>query len=185
MSESSEFHIDKYNNDGVKTLFSVSGRNQLEQIAIADKKATMITAICVTLIFFIIAMLSIGTGSQGVPLFEKLEFAFPMGILLAFCSISAVCALLALKPKIVRSKKTESKSVLFFHNYYRMTIDEYKTKMHGLMDSPEKIYNHMLTDMYYNGLVLERKYALLGFAYSIFLAALVCSVTSYVIIAVF
>ena len=43
-----------------QTLISVSGRNQLELISIADNKANMMTAICAGLIFLIIALFSSG-----------------------------------------------------------------------------------------------------------------------------
>ena len=165
---------------GIHTLFSVSGRNQLELIAIADNKANMITAICVALIFLNIGLFSSGFSLEGSPILDRVEFVLPMGILLAFCSVSAICSILALKPKIVRSKN-QKKSVLFFHNFYRMTLDDYKAKMRELMKSKDNIYEHMITNMYYNGLVLERKYALLGLSYSIFLSAIVLSITAYVI----
>ncbi len=172
------------NLDGPQTLFSVSGRNQLELISIADNKANMITAICTALIFLILGLLCSGFTYEGILIVDKLEFALPLGILLAFCCISAICAILALKPKIVRTKK-EGRSLLFFHSYYRMSLAEYKAKMQEMMRSREEIYDHMLTDMYHNGLVLERKYALLGFSYTIFLMAIICSFIAYVIIAVF
>jgi len=172
-----------YINDGVQTLFGVSGRNQLELIAIADNKANMITAICAALIFLIIALFSSGFSLKGSPVLDRLEFVLPLGILLAFCCLSAICAVLALKPKIIRTKH-EGRNALFFHNYYRKSLAEYKAEMHEMMSSRDRIYDHMLTDMYYNGLVLERKYALLGFSYTIFLLAIICSVTSYVIASV-
>jgi len=169
---------------GPQTLFSVSGRNQLQLISIADNKANMITAICTALIFLIIGLLSSGFTHNGILIVDKLEYALPLGILLTFCSISTICAILALKPKIVRPEK-EGRSLLFFHNYYRMSLAEYKAKMHEMMKSPEEVYDHLLTDMYHNGLVLERKYALLGFSYTLFLMAIICSFIAYVIIAVF
>jgi len=172
-----------YSKDGVQTLFGVSGRNQLELIAIADNKANMITAICAALIFLIIALFSSGFSLKGSPILDRLEFVLPLGILLAFCCLSAICAVLALKPKIIRTKH-EGRSALFFHNFYRKSLAEYKAEMHEMMSSSDRIYDHMLTDMYYNGQVLERKYALLGFSYTIFLLAIVCSVTSYVIASV-
>lgn len=169
-----------YSKIGAQTLFSVSGRNQMELIAIADNKANMITAICAALIFLIISLFSSGVLIQGKPVLERIEFALPLGILLAFCCLSSICAILALKPKIIRTKK-EGSSAIFFHNYYRKTLLEYKTEMKEMMHSRDRIYDHMLTDMYHNGLVLQRKYALLGYAYTIFLLAIVCSVTAYVI----
>jgi hypothetical protein len=170
---------DHLDHQGIQTLFSVSGRNQLELIAIADNKANMITAICVSLIFLIIALFS-GFSISGSSVLDKVEFVLPLGILLAFCCVSAICAIMALKPKIIRTR-IEGRSSLLFHNYYRKSLIEYKEEMHEMMRSPERIYDQMLTNMYYNGLVLERKYALLGFSYTIFLLALVCSVTSYVV----
>lgn len=171
------------NSDGIKTMFSVSGRNQLQLIAIADNKANMITGLCTILIFLIVALFGSGIliGDSGIE--NNLQFILPLSILLVFCSVSAVCAIMALKPKIIRSKKSD-RSALFFHNYYRKTLDEYKGQMHSIMQSNEKIYNQMLTDMYYNGLVLERKYTLLSFAYTLFLLALVLSVTAYIIASV-
>lgn len=178
MDKNSEAH-----HEAVRTLISTNGRNQLEMISIADKKANMITALCAALIFGIIALFCMDFSMMNSTLLKSIEFVLPMGIMLAFCSVSSVCAILALKPKIVYAKK-EGKSVLFFHNHYRMTLDDYKNEMHNIMESPDLIYDHMLRNMYYNGLVLERKYALLGFAYYLFLLAIVCSVTSYVVASV-
>ena len=183
MKDTASGELPPFSKEGTDTLFAVSGRNQLELISIADNKANMITAICAALIFLIIALFSSGFSLKGSPLLERIEFVLPLSILLAFCCVSAICAILALKPKIIRTKK-DSHSAIFFHNYYRKTLTEYKTEMHELMRSRDQIYDHMLTDMYHNGLVLERKYALLGFSYTIFLLAIVCSVTSYVIVTV-
>ena len=152
-------------------------------ISIADKKANLITALCAALIFSIIALLCMDFSMMESALLRSVEFVLPMGIMLAFCSVSAICGILALKPKIVYAKK-ESKSILFFHNHYRMSLEEYTAEMKQIMESPDQIYDHMLKSMYFNGLVLERKYALLGFAYNIFLLALICSVCAYVVASV-
>jgi hypothetical protein len=183
MNETAYKEPPSFSKEGTDTLFAVSGRNQLELISIADNKANMITAICAALIFLIIALFSSGFSLKGSPVLERIEFVLPLGILLAFCCVSAICAVLALKPKIIRTKK-DSHSAIFFHNYYRKSLSEYKAEMHEMMSSKDRIYDHMLTDMYHNGLVLERKYALLGFSYTIFLLAIVCSVMSYVIVTV-
>ncbi len=166
--------------DSALTLFNVSGRNQLELIAIADNKANMMTAMCAALIFLIIALFSSGFSLEGSPVLERLDFVLPLGILLAFCCVSTICSILALKPKIIKSK-AEGQSSLFFHNYYRKTLETYKSEMKEIMKSRDQVYDHMLTDMYYNGLVLERKYAMLGYSYTIFLLAIVFCVSSYVV----
>jgi len=184
METSPEISPESEFNPSAQTLISVSGRNQLELISIADHKANMMTAICASLIFLIIALFSSGFSIKGSPLLDQLEFVLPLSILLAFCCISAICAILALKPKIIRTKH-ESQSSLFFHNYYRKSLPDYKRDMKEILKSQDKVFDHMLTDMYHNGLVLERKYALLGFSYTIFLLAIICCVTAYVITTVF
>jgi Family of unknown function (DUF5706) len=180
MEENQTPPIPSESENGLQTLFGVSGRNQLELISIADNKANMITAICVALIFLIICLFGYASATDGFTIMDRVEYVLPLGILLAFSCVSAICAIMALKPKIIHTKK-EGRSALFFNNYYRKTLAEYKTDMYVVMSSRERIYDHMLTDMYYNGLVLQRKYALLGYAYTIFLLAIVCSITSYVI----
>jgi hypothetical protein len=183
MEENKTTAIPNDADNGVQTLFNVSGRNQLELISIADNKANMITAICVALIFLIICLFGYGSMVDDANIMARVEYVLPLGILLAFSCVSAICAIMALKPKIIRTKK-EGRSALFFNNYYRKTLAEYKTEMYAVMSSRDHIYDHMLTDMYYNGLVLQRKYALLGYAYTIFLLAIVCSIMSYVIASV-
>ncbi len=170
----------EYDHLAIATMFKVSGRNQLQLITIADNKANMMTAICVSLIFLIIILFSSGFSMGGSAVIERVEVVVPLGILLALCCVSAVCSILALKPKIIRGDK-EGRSALFFRNYYKKTLEEYKKNMLEVMNSGETVYDQMLTDMYHNGLVLERKYALLSYAYSIFLLAIVLSVSSYVI----
>jgi len=165
-------------------LFSVSARNQMELIAIADNKANMIAGISILLITVIIALFSSGLTVNDMPLIENLKFVLPLSVLMGFCAISAICAILALKPKIIRASKKNDRSILFFHNFYRKSLQQYIEEMQVIMRSKEGIYNQMLTDMYYNGLVLERKYGLLGISYTLFLFAIVCSLTSYVIASV-
>jgi uncharacterized integral membrane protein len=167
-------------NQGVRTMFMVSGRNQLQLIAIADKKANMITVLASITIFMIVAVFALDIVMEDEVIFNKIEIILPLSILLTFSCVSLICAILALKPKIIRVKK-ESRSALFFNNFYRKSLSEYKSEMKEMMTDSETIYDHMLTDMYFNGLVLERKYALLSYAYAVFLLAILLSVSSFII----
>jgi hypothetical protein len=170
--------------DHPSVLFNVSAKNQLKLIALADNKANVITAISIVLIVMIITLFASGITVAGEPITERLDILIPLCILMLFFTVSAICAILALKPKIIRTSKKKSKSMLFFHNFYRKTLMEYKEEMNFILDSKERVYNQLVTDMYYNGLVLERKYALLGISYTLFLLALVFSVSAFVILSV-
>jgi hypothetical protein len=163
------------------TLFRVSVRNQIELIAIADNKANMITGINVILISLIIAVFGSGLRVSGELLTQKIELIIPFGILMIFCLTSAIYAILAAKPKIIKPSKSKNISLLFFHNFYRKTLEEYVEAIHTVLQSRRNTYNQMIIDMYHNGIVLERKYALLRVSYQVFLVGLVSSVAAYLI----
>ncbi len=165
-------------------LYDLSTRNQMELISIADNKANVIASISILLIVLIVAVFSSGYSVDDVPLVQNLKFVLPLSILMTFFGISAICAILALKPKIIRAAKRQQRSVLFFHNFYRKTLQEYMEEMRRVMHSKDSIHDQILTNMYYNGLVLERKYALLGISYTVFLLAIVFSMSAYVIVSV-
>ena len=178
------FQMNSSSSDHASVLFNVSAKNQLKLIALADNKANVITAISIVLIAMIIALFTSGVTIAGESIAERLDILIPLCILMLFFTVSAICAILALKPKIIRTSKKKSKSMLFFHNFYRKTLQEYKEEMNVILESEERVYNQLVTDMYYNGLVLERKYALLGISYTLFLLALVFSVSAFVILSV-
>lgn len=165
-------------------LFNVSAKNQMKLIALADNKANVIAAICIVIIAMIIVLFASGVTVAGEPIVERMDILIPLCILMLFFTVSAICAILALKPKIIRTSKKKSKSMLFFNNFYRKTLKEYKEEMNAILASEERVYNQLVTDMYYNGLVLERKYQLLGISYTLFLLALVFSVSAFVILSV-
>ena len=162
-------------------MFMISNTNQLQLISIADNKANVITILSSSIVFLIIILFTVATVLPGSNFLDEPKIVLPLGNLLILCTLSTICSILALKPKIIRSRDKNSKSALFFSNYYRKTIEEYKKDMYQVMDNNQSIYDQMLTDKYYNGLVLERKYALLGYAYTIFLIAIIMSMTSYII----
>ena len=166
------------------TLFNVWSKNQMSLITLADHKANVIAGISIGLMTLIIVLFSSGVTVDGTPVTDKLEFVIPLSIMLLFFAISALGAILALKPKIIRSTKKQGRSILFFSNFYRKTLETYREEMHTMMQSKQNVYDQLITNMYYNGLVLERKYALLGLSYTVFLMALVFSVTAYVVISV-
>ncbi len=166
------------------TLFQVWSKNQMSLISIADHKANVIAAISIVLITLIIILFSSGVIINGEPVSAKLDFLLPLSVMLLFFAISALCAILALKPKIIRTTKKQGRSILFFENFYRQTLEMYREEMRVVMQSKENVYEQLVTNMYYNGLVLERKYMLLGLAYTLFILAIVCGATAYVVVAV-
>jgi len=53
--------------------------------------------------------------------------------------------------------------------------------MQELMNDRDYLYNNLIRDIYYLGVVLGRKYRYLRVAYNIFMYGLIASVISYII----
>jgi hypothetical protein len=166
------------------TMFNIWSKNQMSLIAIADQKANVIATISIVLITLIIILFSTGMTVDEVPVSENLSFLIPLSVMVFFFAISALCAVFALKPKIIRSPKKQGRGMLFFHNYYRKSLEQYREETRTMLMSKDQVYDQLITNMYYNGLVLERKYALLGLAYTVFLLSIVCGGTAYVVVTV-
>lgn len=183
MSKEAKKEDSNFDDDAFQMMFNVSSRNQIQQIAIADNKANRIAAMSITLVIIIIGILSLG-GILNDDSFLTVEIVIPLSILLGFSLVSTVCAILSLKPKIIRATK-KGRSALFFQNFYRKTLEEYKEQMKTVGQSKETIYEQLLTNMYFNGLVLQRKYTLISMSYSIFLMAIGISILSFVLLTLF
>jgi hypothetical protein len=163
------------------TIFRIAARNQIELIAIADNKSNMIIGISVVLVSLVIAMLGSGLVIQGTPINARPDLIIPMSVLMFFSLSAAVSAILAAKPYIITGKPGSIRSLLFFQNIYNKTQDQYVEQMHKILNDKQAAYDQVIVDMYYNGVILHRKYKLLNIAYLLFMIGLVVSVLTFVI----
>jgi len=171
---------------GKETLFKVVLRNQIDLIAIADKKANMITSFNAIFLSIIITLFGTGVPIQGIPLMQRSNLVIPFSVLMIFCLISAVYAILAATPRIKKGSDNPEdkvkKSILFFGNFYMKSLDEYISDMKSLLTSRNSIYEQLTIDIYYNGLVLNRKYAMLSVAYKLLMIGIVGFVLAFLVI---
>ncbi|RZM23387.1 MAG: phosphohydrolase, partial [Pedobacter sp.] len=72
-------------------------------------------------------------------------------------------------------------NLLFFGNFYKMQLEEYQWAMNEMMKDNDYLYNSMIKDLYFLGLVLHRKYKLLRITYNIFMFGIIVSVIAFVI----
>ena len=168
------------------TLFRVTIRNQVDQIAIADNKANMIISINTIIISLIIAGLGSGMSFADINLLQFPQVIAPLTILMLTCTISAVFSILAAKPRMIRSKGSpdpEKNSMLFFENFKNLPLSEYIEEMLGILKSNVSTYRSLIIDQYYYGQILSRKYRLLSFSYAAFLVGLIACVATYLVLA--
>ena len=96
-----------------------------------------------------------------------------------------VLSVLATRPNITSGRFTkedvEQKRVnlLFFGNFHKMKLEEYEWALQELIKDKEYVYSSLTKDLYYLGLVLNRKYKILRITYTIFMLGMIISVIAF------
>lgn len=167
---------------GIQTLFRVSLRNHLKLSDIADTKANILLSVNAIIISLALSNL--------IPKLDNPSnqyLIYPTLIFIGFSIISMLLSVLATRPNVTGGeftrKEIEEKKVnlLFFGNFHKMPLNDYKWAMHELMDDKEYIYDTMIKDLYFLGKVLHRKYKILRITYTVFMIGFITSSISFVI----
>ena len=76
----------------------------------------------------------------------------------------------------VKQKKV---NLLFFGNFHKMSLPDYEWAIKELVKDKDYIYSSLTKDLYFLGLVLDRKYKILRLTYTIFIIGIVISVIAF------
>lgn len=177
-------HGKKHKNDkpekGIETMFRISSANHQRLSDMADNKAhIMITVNSIILSAIISLVLR--------KLDEHSNQLIPTFILLSVSLLTMTFSILATRPSIPKGVFTrqdiEDKTVnlLFFGNFYRMPLEDYREGMLKMMDDSDFLYGSLIRDNYSQGVVLGKKYRLLRASYNIFMFGLIISVVAFII----
>ena len=170
------------------TLFRSVYRNQNSLIQVADNKANTIIGINTMIISSVIALTGYGV------IFNKIEsqstiMIFPLIVIMLACLFSAVLAIMATRPRVIITNKTKADpkkvSILFFGEISKYTQAEYIAQMEELLTSKREIYRNMIIDIFHQGVVLQKKYQLLAYAYTIFMFGFIAGVLIFVFLILF
>ena len=117
------------------------------------------------------------------------KFLIPTGILVLTSLICVTFSILATRPSISSGKFTEEDirnkrtNLLFFGNFHQMQLQDYQWGMNQMLRDKEYLYNTMMMDIYFLGVVLARKYRYLRIAYTVFMVGLIIAVIAFAIAA--
>ena len=182
-----KFELKKKKNDkmqqpdrGVDTLFRVTLNNHTRLSDIADSKANILLSVNAIVISIALSTL---IPKLATP---KNEYLLLPSIVMLFSSVvSIVFAILATKPNVTYESfneedvKLKKVNLLFFGNFYQMSLEAYEEAMQELMKDRDYLYNSLTRDLYFLGKVLERKYRLLSITYTIFMIGTILSVLTF------
>lgn len=165
---------------GIETMFRISSSNHQRLSDMADNKSHIMITVN-SIIISVVASL----------LLRKLDtndyLTVPAIMLLLVSLVTIVLAILATRPHIpngtfAQADLDEKKvNLLFFGNFYNMSLESYQQGMEKVMNDSEFLYGTLIRDIYSQGVVLGRKYKLLRAAYNIFMFGLVVSVVAFIV----
>ena len=70
-------------------------------------------------------------------------------------------------------------NLLFFGNFHQMDLKEYEWALQEMVKDKDYVYSSLTKDLYYLGVVLNRKYKILRITYNIFMIGMIISVISF------
>ncbi|GAK94118.1 metal-dependent phosphohydrolase [Nonlabens ulvanivorans] len=166
----------------IQTLFRTALRNHIKLSDIADTKANILLSVNAIIISLALANL--------IPKLEQVSnrhLLWPTLILVLFSVASIVLSIMSTRPNITTGEFTDDEvrerkvNLLFFGNFHKMPLDKYKDSVMDLLEEKEEVYESLIKDLYYLGVVLARKYKLLRLTYTIFMIGIIGSVLAFVI----
>ncbi len=172
---------------GIETMFHSTYSNHMNLSSIADNKANMMISLNAIIMSVIITYLGAKTSVIGTEFTRNPILMIPVGILLLTTLGSVVSAIMSAQPEVtsfnIKPNKVQSKKVnlLFFGNFTKLPLEDFQAGMYDLMREKDALYTNMITDIYYLGDVLAKKYQLLRISYTIFMIGLILTVIAFVI----
>lgn len=165
---------------GIETMFRITSNNHQRLSDMADNKAHIMISTNAIILSILLSVL-----------LRRLEnnphLIIPTIILLVICVVAMVFSILATRPSIPPGTFTQgdiqSKSVnlLFFGNFYKMSLKDYEGGMEKVMEDRDFLYGSLIMDLHGQGVVLGRKYRLLRIAYNVFMYGIVAAVLAFII----
>jgi predicted metal-dependent HD superfamily phosphohydrolase len=180
---------------GIETMFRTMYSNHMKLSDMADKKASMMIQLNAVIMSVIItyfgAKSSVLAPTGGTSFIRNPILAVPMGILLLTALCSVTSAILSAQPDVTSFKWLKRNpevatnrrvNLLFFGQFTKLSLQHFQEGMRELMRQKDALYTNMVTDVYYLGEVLDRKYKLLRVSYSIFMVGLILTALSFAIV---
>lgn len=168
---------------GIETMFRITSGNHQRLSDMADSKAHIMISVNSIIISVLLSVLL--KNLEQFP-----QYTIPAMTLLAVSLVTIVFAILATRPNIPRGTFTQTDinekkvNLLFFGNFFKMSMDDYTSGMLQMMDDRDFLYRSLIKDVYSQGVVLGSKYQRLRISYNVFMYGLIISVIAFSIAAI-
>ena len=167
---------------GVETMFRVALKNHMTLSNIADTKANILLSVNAIIISLALSNLLPKLDNPS-----NAHLLIPTIIFVIFTVISIVLSIIATRPNITGGKFTKQDvankkvNLLFFGNFHQMKLEDFEWGISEMMEDKEYLYGSLTKDLYFLGLVLNRKYKILRITYTVFMIGIIVSVAAFAI----
>ena len=167
---------------GIETMFRVALRNHITLSDIADTKANILLSVNAIIISVALSNLLPKLDNPS-----NTYLIYPTLVFMAFTVASIVLSVLATRPNVTKGEFTKKDvsdkkvNLLFFGNFHQMSLKDFEWAMGEMMQDKDYLYSSLTKDLYFLGLVLNRKYNLLRITYTVFMVGIIISVMAFAI----
>ena len=167
---------------GVETMFRVALRNHITLSDIADTKANILLSVNA-----IIVSLALSNLLPKLDNPSNSHLLIPTIIFVSFTVASIVLSIIATRPNVTEGKFTKldvankKVNLLFFGNFHQMKLEDFEWGISEMMTDRDYLYGSLTKDLYFLGLVLNRKYKILRLTYTVFMIGIIVSVLAFAI----
>ncbi len=166
---------------GIETMYRVTLKNHIKLSDIADTKANILLSVSA-----IILSIALSTLFPKLDKADNYYLIYPTLFFLLTTLTTMVFSILSTRPKVTSGKftsedvKNKKVNLLFFGNFHKMPLEEFQDGMHQIMNDRDYLYKSLMKDLYFLGIVLDKKYKILRIAYNVFMTGIILSVISFV-----
>jgi predicted metal-dependent HD superfamily phosphohydrolase len=165
---------------GISTVFRIMAQNQSNLSQMADSKANILISVNSIILTIVISTLSTKLESNSY-------LQIPVIILVTVCVSAIVFSILATRPNVTQGTftpediQTKKTNLLFFGNFYKMSLPDYDWAMQELLADKNYLYSSLVKDNYFLGVVLAKKYRWLRIAYNVFMFGIIIAMIAFAV----
>ncbi|WP_179343568.1 Pycsar system effector family protein [Winogradskyella ursingii] len=165
---------------GIQTFYRVALRNHIKLSDIADTKANILLSVNAIIISLVLANLISKLDTNAY-------LIYPTAIFTLFCVISMIMSIIATRPNVTSGEFTKedvankSVNLTFFGNFHKMKLEDFEWAIEELLKDKDYVYSSLTKDLYFLGVVLERKYRILRITYTVFMTGIIVSVIYFAV----
>jgi len=162
----------------IQTFYRVALKNHIKLSDIADTKANILLSVNAIIISLVLSNLISKLDNNDY-------LIYPTAIFTLFCVISMILSIIATRPNVTSGEftkedvKNKDVNLTFFGNFHKMKLTDFEWAIGELLQDKNYVYTSMTKDLYFLGVVLERKYRILRITYTVFMVGIIVSVITF------